>query len=218
MVEAMPNPDYPLGELEKLVEDNRVAFEKAKHLLVVLREQSHAKAEAPADSRLADGQNAAPRPKWPLSIQRDSGLQSGAAWLDLDKLGRVEVTSEALPGWPISSALSLRLGAGWRSKEPGMQTIRLIFAEPKSIQRIQVVFVEEASERTQEFVLRWLPKGATEYREIIRQQYVFSPQGSTREIEDYQVDLKDLAAIELCIKPSLGAEEALASLAKLSLA
>jgi hypothetical protein len=65
----------------------------------------------------------------------------------------------------------------------------------------------------------WLPKGATDYREIVRQQYVFSPRGSTREIEDYQVDLKDLAAVELCIKPDLSAaKDASVSLAKLRLA
>jgi hypothetical protein len=219
MVGAMPNRDHHLGELEKLVEDNRIAFERAKHLLAAMREQSHREAEYPTDSRQTDSLNTdLPPPDWPAPIQRDSGLQFAAAWLDLESLGRVEVTSEALPGWPISSALSLNSRTGWRSKEPGGQTIRLVFATPLSIQRIQLVFVEEAHDRTQEFVLRWLAHGARVYQEIVRQQYVFSPRGSTREIEDYRVNLRDLAAIELCIKPDLNARDALASLAKWSLA
>jgi hypothetical protein len=81
-----------------------------------------------------------------------------------------------------------------------------------------VVFVEEEMERTQEFVLRWLPQGASAYREIVRQQYVFSPTGSTREVEEYQVDLKDLVTIELSIIPDISGRTAFASLAQWALA
>ena len=37
------------------------------------------------------------------------------------------------------------------------------------------VFQEDEQERTQEFVLRWSPDGGQSYREIVRQQYNFSP-------------------------------------------
>ena len=48
---------------------------------------------------------------------------------------------------------------GWRANEPGIQTIRLLFDHPQTIRVVRVVFKEEESARTQEFVLRWLPEG-----------------------------------------------------------
>ena len=39
-------------------------------------------------------------------------------------------------------------------------------------------------------------------KEIVRQQWNFSPTGSTREVEDYHVTLEDISALELAIKPS----------------
>jgi hypothetical protein len=38
--------------------------------------------------------------------------------------------------------------------------------------------------RTQEFVLRWSRDTGHSFREIVRQQWNFSPSGGTREVED----------------------------------
>ena len=43
------------------------------------------------------------------------------------------------------------------------------------------------------------------FREIVRQQWNFSPQGSTSEIEDYGVGLPGVSALELTITPDLRA-------------
>jgi hypothetical protein len=51
----------------------------------------------------------------------------------------------------------------------------------------------------------------------VRQQYHFSPSGATEEIEEYQVELEDVAALELTIIPSLSGGS-YASLAQLRLA
>jgi hypothetical protein len=51
----------------------------------------------------------------------------------------------------------------------------------------------------------------------VRQQYHFSPSGATEEIEEYQVELEDVAALELTIIPSLSGGSC-ASLAQLRLA
>ena len=48
--------------------------------------------------------------------------------------------------------------------------------------------------------------------EIVRQQWNFSPRGSTCEIEDYSVDLKAVAVLELRLIPDLGACPAIATL------
>ena len=109
-------------------------------------------------------------------------------WLDLELLAQVEFTSEDVD-YSIESALIPGTGPGWRAAQPGEQTIRLLFDEPRNLRRIHLMFDEYEQERTQEFVLRWSPDGGQSYREILRQQFNFSPPGASREVEDYDVDL-----------------------------
>ena len=52
------------------------------------------------------------------------------SFLDLERLARVEITSED-PGHPIEAALVPGRGDGWRAAEPGPQTIRVLFDEPQ---------------------------------------------------------------------------------------
>ena len=147
--------------------------------------------------------------------QRES-LPANTSWLDLEALARVEVTSEDATH-PIESAL-LTVGAtGWRAESPGEQTVRLLFDAPQELRRIRLLFREENEARTQEFVLRWSRTVGGSSRDIVRQQYHFSPSGATEEIEEYQVELEDVAALELTIIPNLSGGS-YASLAQLRLA
>jgi XRCC1 N terminal domain len=136
-------------------------------------------------------------------------------WLDLDRLAVVEVTSED-KDYPVESALVAGEMRGWRAAESGTQTVRLIFDQPQGLTRIALVFEESATERTQEFVLRWSGDGGRTFREIIRQQWNFSP-NTTREVEDYQVDLSGVAVLELVIVPDISRGTARASLKSLRL-
>ncbi len=138
-------------------------------------------------------------------------------WMDLERLAEVEITSED-DDYPIESALIPGTGLGWRAAQPGEQTIRLLFDEPLRFKRIHLVFHEEEQERTQEFVIRWSPDGGKSYREILRQQYNFSSPGATDEVEDYDVDLEGVTALELKIVPDISGGRARASLAQLRLA
>ena len=138
-------------------------------------------------------------------------------WLDLDLLAQVEITSEDAD-YPIESALIPGTGLGWRAAQPGEQLIRLWFDEPLRLQRLRLVFHEAEQERTQEFVLRWSPDRGQSYREILRQQYNFSPPAVTREVEDYDTDLDGVTALELEIVPDISGGSARASLAQLRLA
>lgn len=138
-------------------------------------------------------------------------------WLDIDLLAQVEITSEDAD-YPIESALIPGTGLGWRAAQPGEQTIRLLFDEPRSLRRIHLMFHEGEQERTQEFVLRWSPDGGQSYREILRQQYNFSPPAATREVEDYDINLDGVTALELKIVPDISGGSARASLAQLRLA
>jgi hypothetical protein len=138
-------------------------------------------------------------------------------WLDLQSLAQVELTSEDAAN-PIEAALVPGAELGWRAAQAGEQTICLLFDELQRVRRIQLLFHEDQQARTQEFVLRWSPDGGQSYREIVRQQYNFSPPGMTREFEDYAVDLASVTALELRIVPDISGGDARASVAQLRIA
>ena len=137
--------------------------------------------------------------------------QADRQWLDLEQVATVEVTSED-PGFPIESVFASGDGPGWRASQPGEQQIRLIFDRPVSLHRIHLRFHETGADRTQEFVLRWAPAEGAPATEIVRQQWNFSPQGATTEVEDYAVDLESVSVLELVIQPGLGRGQAVAVL------
>ena len=138
-------------------------------------------------------------------------------WLDLERLAQVEITSEDEEQL-IESALTTGAGPGWRASQPGEQTIRLLFDEPQRLRRIRLVFDEDTRERTHEFVLRCSADGGQSYREILRQQYTFSPQGVTHEVEEYVVNLDGVSVLELKIVPDISGGDAHASLTQMRLA
>ena len=161
-------------------------------------------------------------------------------FLDLEHLAQVEFTSECQEH-PVESALLLTedsrqaslpdalqvnanllqtdlSGTGWQAASPGEQTIRIVFDQPRTIEHILLMFDEPQQSRTQEFVLLWLMDNEGCYREILRQQYHFSPPNTTREIEHYEVKLNQLKALELRITPDIGGGEACAKLKQLRLA
>jgi hypothetical protein len=52
----------------------------------------------------------------------------------------------------------------------------------------------------------------------VRQQYNFSPPGTTWEVEDYEIDLDGVTVLELKIVPDINGGRAHASLAQLRVA
>ena len=138
-------------------------------------------------------------------------------WLNLDALAQVEITSEEA-AHPIESGLLPGSASGWRAAQPGPQTMRLVFDQPQRIKRVHLEFHEDELQRTQQFVLRWSSNGGESYREIVCQQYNFSPPTTTRECEDYPVDLDGVTTLELRIVPEISGGSARASLAQLRLA
>jgi len=139
------------------------------------------------------------------------------AWMDVDCIASVEVTSEE-SDYPIESALLLEGKRGWRAANSGTQTIRLIFDEPQKLRRMLLVFEDTKSSRTQEFVIRWSADIECSFREIVRQQWNFSPPDSVREKEDYVVELSEVKVLELMIVPDKSGGEVRASLVSLRLA
>ncbi|HUK17851.1 MAG TPA: hypothetical protein VLW65_15610 [Bryobacteraceae bacterium] len=150
-------------------------------------------------------------------IVRKAAIHSESAspesWLDLEPIATVEVTSED-PDFPIESVFDGSGGPGWRAFEQGKQQIRLIFDQPLSVNRIRLRFVETELERTHEFTLGWSRVQDAPSMEIVRQQWNFSPAGSTTEVEDYQTSLDGVVVLELDIQPDLERGNARATLAE----
>lgn len=138
-------------------------------------------------------------------------LEVDHGWLDLEQIATVEVTSEE-PGYPIESVFGRDEGPGWRAGEDGEQLIRVIFDQPVPVHRIELHFLEPEHARTQEFTLRWSAAQGGPTKEIVRQQWTFSPGGSTSELEEYDVNLESVSALELNIRPALQHGEGRATL------
>ena len=146
----------------------------------------------------------------------ENSMPSELNYLDLENLAQVEISSE-YQEHPIESAFVEGSESYWRAALPGEQTIRLIFDQPQAIKHIFLLFDEQEQPRTQEFVLLWRKDNEDHFREILRQQYHFSPPHSAQETENYTVDLKQLKALELRIVPDISGGEACAKLTLLRL-
>ena len=151
-----------------------------------------------------------------LSPIGSSSASRGHEWLDLEHAARVEVSSEA-EGYSVERALLKDVRGGWRASEPGSQTIRLLFDQPQTIRVIRLVFKEREFARTQEFVLRWLPQGTRDWKDVVRQQWNFSPPVAEDESEEYKVNLPSATGLELSIRPDISGGETRASLESLKL-
>jgi hypothetical protein len=125
----------------------------------------------------------------------------GNEWFGIEAIAGIGVTSEADDA-PVENVLYPDREAGWCAGEPGPQIIQITFSGPTNIRHIKLVFRESQFARTQECTVRCTVAGG-ERREVIRQQWTFSPQGSTEEVEDYRVTLDDVVVLELAIIPDI---------------
>ena len=137
-------------------------------------------------------------------------------WLDLNELAHVDLTSED-DAHPIENALTGNSADGWRASKVGPQTIRIHFDKPQAVRLVHLRFVEKEQERAQEFLLSYV-RNDERKSEIVRQQWSFSPNGSSEQVEDYIVNLADVKTIELMIDPDRGLDRTPATLAELRIA
>lgn len=128
-------------------------------------------------------------------------MATGSPFLNLEELASFEVTSEDTRH-PLEYSL-LDNGQRWLAASEGPQRIRVSFDAPQTISRIVLTFQEYDHARTQEFALFWQGSAREEWQEFRRQQFNFSPPATTREHEDYTVDLRDVTGLELRVRPSL---------------
>jgi hypothetical protein len=138
-------------------------------------------------------------------------------WLDMDLLADVEISSED-PAFPIEAALLPGLEQGWRASHPGQQRIRLLFKQPQKIHLIQLRFKEFLCSRTQEYILRISSNKGESFKDIIRQQWNFSPEAASIQEEEHFIDQSGVDIIELEIVPDISGFPVFATLDKLRIA
>ena len=131
----------------------------------------------------------------------ETAVDSRGPWLDLDAVASVRITSED-PAYPIASVFAARSETGWKAADRGPQTIWLHFDAPQPIREIHLRF-EATERRTQEFALSSSNDGGVSYREIVRQQFNFSPGGATVEEENYTPNLAGVTDLKLTIAPDI---------------
>ncbi len=139
--------------------------------------------------------------------------------IEVAAMTTVLVTSED-PGHPVDHAFDDHPGQGgtrWLAGESGEQVLILAFDVPQSIRRVLLEVEEREVARTQEIQLACSGDGGRTYRELVRQEYNFSPPGTTFEREDWTVTTEGVTHPRLQIKPDKGGKPSRATITTLAL-
>ncbi len=126
--------------------------------------------------------------------------------LDVSALARVLVSSEQRDH-PIDFAFDGQGGPGatrWIAAETGEQTLIVAFDRPQAVRAIRLEVEEPEVARTQELQLAVSTDGGKSYREIARQEYNFSPPGTSFERERWSIEAADLTHVRVLIRPDKG--------------
>jgi hypothetical protein len=139
--------------------------------------------------------------------------------MDIAATAAVQVTSED-PAHPIDNVFDHRRGPGgsrWVAAEPGEQTLILAFDIPQIMHQTILEVEEPEVSRTQELRLSVSHDGGQTYRELRRQEYNFSPPGTTFEREVWAVLAEGVTHLQLWMKPDKGGKPCRATLTSLVL-
>jgi hypothetical protein len=139
--------------------------------------------------------------------------------IDIAAVATVLVTSED-PGHPVDHAFDQQRGPGgsrWVAGETGEQVVILAFDAPQTIRRVLLEAEESEVARTQDLQLAVSSDGGQTYRELVRQEYNFSPPGTTFEREDWAATAEGVTHLRLVIRPDKGGKPCRATLTSLVL-
>ena len=129
------------------------------------------------------------------------------------------VTSEA-HDHPVEHLFDGRNGPGgsrWIAAATGDQTIILAFDNPLFIRMVVLEVEERNASRTQELTLAISRDGGRTYQELLRQEYTFSPSGSTFEREEWALHAPDTTHLRIWIRPDKGNKPSYATVTSLQL-
>jgi hypothetical protein len=138
---------------------------------------------------------------------------------DIAALATVLVTSES-PDHPVDRLFDGRNGRGgtrWVASAAGEQTLILAFDIPQTIRDVGLEVEELQTTRTQVLTLALSQDGGRSYREILRQEFVFSPPGTTFERESWRVPADGVTHLRVVIQPDKGGAPCRATLTSLTI-
>jgi hypothetical protein len=108
-------------------------------------------------------------------------------------------------------------GTYWKAGDPGEQTVTVAFREGCRLAQVTMHVEEREVTRTQEAQLALSTDGGRMYRELLRQEFTFSPEGATWEEERWTVQQDGVTHVRLVIKPDKGRKDLYATLTTLGL-
>jgi hypothetical protein len=152
-------------------------------------------------------------------LRERAGAPSGLGEIDVVAAATVLITSED-PAHPVENVFDGRRGPGancWVAAEDGEQTLVLAFDAPASLNRVILEVEETGVARQQELLLSVSCDGGRTYREVLRQEYNFSPPGTTFEREEWSVRADGVTHLRLSIKPDKGGKPCRARITSLAL-
>jgi len=126
--------------------------------------------------------------------------------LDLLNNAEVIITSED-ESHPVDNLVDGSRGRGssqWIAGTSGQQVLVFNFDTPQHITEIVYEIEETKDTRTQEILLEASIDAGEKYRELVRQEYNFSPSGSTFQKEVVTVNIPGTTGIKMTIKPDKG--------------
>jgi hypothetical protein len=140
--------------------------------------------------------------------------------ISIADVATVQVTSEQTDH-PIDNAFDPSRGPGgsrWIAGAPGEQSVTLVFDSPQTIRQIGIEVEELAVSRTQELSVSASSDGGRTYRELVRQEFNFSPPETSFERELWSVSAGAVTHLRLEIKPDKGMHVGRATLTSLTVA
>jgi hypothetical protein len=143
----------------------------------------------------------------------------GPVGIDIAEAATVAVSSEDAEH-PIDNAFDGRRGPGgsrWIAGEVGDQTLILAFDTPQTLRHIILEIEEQEVTRQQQVEVSVSNDGERTYRVLRRQEYNFSPPGTTFEREEWVVREDEVTHLRVQVLPDKGGRPCRASITSLVL-
>ena len=142
--------------------------------------------------------------KRPLETDATTNARA-AGEIDIAGCATIAYSSED-PAHPVEHMLDGRSGPGatrWISARPDTtEHIVIEFDRPQTISRLVYEVEETMRERTQEVRVEVSEDGGRSYRQILVQEYNFSPGGATYQREEQRFNLRQVTHVRLTIVPN----------------
>ena len=149
-----------------------------------------------------------------------SPLDTELPALDIPAIATVIVSSEETDH-PIEHVFDGQQGPGasrWRAAVPGEQCVIINFDTPQTLHQLVLDIEEPDVSRTQELLLSVSSDGGRTYRDVVRQEYNFSPPGTTYERETWALNTDRVTHLAIRITPDKDGHAGRATLTSVRLA